>query len=320
MSATSNFLNKNSKQLVITSATLGLLILIGTGIYAFRQSKADSANQPVTPVVPEKANTTSVSALGRIEPQGEVIQVSSSPSIAGAKVKTLLVQEGDEIKKGDIIAITTDYDTEEAKMQRAEKEVKIAQANLAIVKAGAKEGEINAQKATIERLKAELEAQKDMDRAKINRLTAQLTTQKKEKQANIQRLQAELDNARSDWQRYQQLAEEGVISASDLDKRKLDVATANESLAEAQASYQMTVSTINEEILEAKAESLQNDSTLGKEIIEAQARLDEISEVRDVDVTKAEAELEQAIAFLKQSQVDLELTQIKAPIDGEILD
>lgn len=320
MSATSNFLNKNSKQLVITSAILGLIMLIGTGIYTVKQTKSDSSSQSATPIVTEKAKITSVSALGRIEPQSEVINVSATPSMAGAKVKTLLVQEGDQVKKGEIIAITSDYDVKQAEMQRAEKEVAVAEANLAIIKAGAKEGEINAQKATIDRLKAQLDGQKTMDKAKINRLEAQLTTEKEEKQATIQRLQAELDNARSDLQRYQKLAEEGVISASDLDKRKLNVATANESLAEAQASYQMTVSTINEEILEAKAESLQNDNTLAKQITEAQARLDEIAEVRDVDVLKAQAELEQAIAFLKQSQVDLELTEIKAPIDGEILD
>lgn len=320
MSATSSFLNKNSKQLAIISAIVGLMMLIGTGIYTFKQTKSDSESQSATPIVTETAKITSVSALGRIEPQGEVIKVSASPSMAGAKVKTLLVQEGDQVKKGDIIAITSDYDAKQAEMQRAEKEVAVAEANLAIIKAGAKEGEINAQKATIDRLKAQLDGQKAIDKAKINRLTAQLTTEKQEKQATIQRLQAELDNARSDLQRYQKLAEEGVISASDLDNRKLNVATANESLAEAQASYQMTVSTINEQILEAKAESLQNDNTLAKQITEAQARLNEIAEVRDVDVVKAQAELEQAIAFLKQSQVDLDLTQIKAPIDGEILD
>jgi HlyD family secretion protein len=91
MSATSSFLNKNSKQLAIISAIVGLMMLIGTGIYTFKQTKSDSESQSATPIVTETAKITSVSALGRIEPQDEVIKVSASPSMAGAKVKTLLV-------------------------------------------------------------------------------------------------------------------------------------------------------------------------------------------------------------------------------------
>ncbi len=317
MGETTNIWTKNGKQLAIASAILGVTLLIGTGIYTFTQN--NSTTQPQAPVV-EKAEITSVSALGRIEPLGEVINVAASPRMAGAKVKTLLVKEGSLVKKGDLIAIATDYDPKQAELQRAEKEVAVAQANLAIVKAGAKEGEINAQKATIARLEAQLKGQKQMDNAKIARLQAQLTTERQEKKATIQRFKAELDNAQSELKRYQLLADEGAISTSELDQKQLAVATNNERFAEAQASYQKTISTVEEEIIEAKAEAVQNNNTLTKEIIEAQARLEEIAEVRDVDVAQAQAELERAIAMVKQAQVELDLTQIKAPIDGEILD
>lgn len=317
MSATTNTFTKNGRQLAIASAILGIAMLIGTGIYTIRQS---NPNHESIISVPEKAEITSVSALGRIEPQGEVINVAASPSMSGAKVKTLLVEEGSQVKKGDVIAITTDYYSQQAELNRAEKEVKVAEANLAIIKAGAKEGEINAQKAIIERLNAQLQGQKTMDQAKIARLQAQLTTERQEKQATIGRIQAELNNVRSDLQRYQKLADEGAISESELAQRQLAVATANESVAEAQASYQKTVTTLEEEIIEAKAQKEQNNNTLVKQIIEAEARLDEIAEVRSVDVAQAQAELEKAIAMLKQAQIDLDLTQIKAPIEGEILD
>lgn len=317
MGATTNIFSKNGRGLAISSAILGTVMLIGTGIYTFRQSNPNSKS--ITSM-PQKAEITSVSALGRIEPQGEVINVASSPSMSGAKVKTLFVQEGSEVKQGDLIAITTDYDSQEAELNRAGKEVKVAEANLAIIKAGAKEGEINAQKATIERLNAQLQAQKTIDMAKIARLQAQSVTETQEKRATIERLKAELNNVRSNLQRYQKLADEGAISESELEQRQLAVATANESVAEAQASYQKTVTTLEKEITEAKAQAKQNNQTLAKQIIEAQARLDEIAEVRSVDVAQAQAELEKAIAILKQAQVDLDLTTIKAPIEGEIID
>jgi hypothetical protein len=44
-----------------------------------------------------------------------------------------------------------------------------------------------------------------------------------------------------------------------------------------------------------------------------------VGEVRDVDVVKAQAEVDRAIASLRQTQEDLELSRVNAPTDGQII-
>lgn len=316
MSENTSVFRDNGKKWVIISTALGIVTLISTTVYFLQKGSFQA--QPDTPV--EKAPITAVSALGRIEPQGEIIKVAANPSMSGAKVATLLVSERSIVKKGDIIAITSDYDTKKAELGSAQKDLEVAQANLAIIKAGAKEGEINAQKSTIERLNAQLTAQKEVDRAKITRLQAQLVAEKKERQATIERIQAELNNAQSELNRYQELVKEGVISQSDFETRQLTVETTKKRYQESEGSYQKTVTTITEEIREIEALALQNINTLTKQVKEAEARLEEISEIRKVDVAKAEAEVQKAMSMVNQGTVELNLTQIKAPNDGQVID
>lgn len=307
---------KNKKWLFALTG-IGLVTLGITIAYALKQSNSQPS-QSETSVV-QKAEINAVSALGRIEPEGEVIQVAPSPNMGGAKVAELLVKEGDKVKKGQIIAILDDNSTKKAELETAQQEVKVAQTNLNIIKAGAKQGEINAQKYSIKKWEAELAGEFATNNAKIARLEAQLNSEKQEKLANIELLKAELENAKTEWQRYEQLAKDGAISKSTLDTKKLVFDTANKKLEEAKASYEKTVNTITEEIREMNAIQSQSINTLAKQIDEATANLDKISEVRVVDVAQAQAEIDKATAYLKQAMTALELTYIKAPIDGQII-
>ena len=248
--------------------------------FASLSSQQSNTKQVNTQVIPK---LTSITALGRIEPEGEIIQLSATVPLEGARLEQLLVQEGDWVKAEQIIAILDNYDRQRAAVELAQKEVKVAQANLAIVKAGAKKGEINAQRAT------------------IRMLHAQLQTEKKAQLATIERLKAELANAKIEFKRNQQLGGEGAISASEVDRRRLTLDTARERVAEAEANLSRVVDTLTEQILEAKA------------------NLDRIAEVRDVDVYKAQAEVERASASLRQAQADLELASVRAPINAQII-
>ena len=159
----------------------------------------------------------------------------------------------------------------------------MAETKLAQVKAGAKSGEITAQKATIARLQAEN--------------STQISAQK----ATIARLQAELNNAQSEYQRNQNLYQEGAISASSRDSKRLTWETAQQQLAEAQANLKRIISSGQEQINAAKA------------------TLNQIAEVRPVDVKVARAELDRAIATLKQAKTNLEQPYIRAPMVGQII-
>ena len=203
------------KKLILPLTLLGLLITIAIVTYTVNTSKKKSleASPPVTKTPEIKA----VTALGRIEPQGEVIQLSPPPDLGGTRIGKLLVKEGDRVSENQTIAILDNYDRTLADVELAHQEVQVAQANLAVVRAGAKRGEVNAQKAAIERLKAQLSGEITANKAEIARLEAQLTTETAEREASISRLQAELRNAESEFKRYQNLAQEGVISESELE-------------------------------------------------------------------------------------------------------
>ncbi|MCS6942873.1 MAG: HlyD family efflux transporter periplasmic adaptor subunit [Geminocystis sp.] len=307
------------KTIALISGALGVAILMTAGVSLWKK-QPPPAPKTENIVPPPTVTISSVSALGRIEPLGEVIKVAAAPTPGGAKLKTLLVSQGTLVKKGDIIGYTTDYDQKLAELARAKKDLKVAQANLRIVKAGAKEGSISAQKATIARLQAELQGVKASDSALLARLQAQLEGEKIEKRATVERLKAERDKAEADYRRYRQLAEEGVIPQAQLETYQLNLETAEKRYREATAAYNKIITTLTEEIEQAKADAQKRINSLVNQIKAAEATLREISEVRDVDVALAQAEVERAMAVVKKAETDLELTVIRAPMDGEILE
>lgn len=310
------FVNHKKRNLIALS--LGVVaILGGTAIYF---ANSNGAEPEVTEsIVTQTVELNTVTALGRIEPEGEAIQLSPSPDLGGTKINQLLVKEGDRVKQGQTIAILDSNARSQAEVELAKQEVKVAEANLAIVKAGAKTGEITAQEATIKRIQAELRGEITANEALIARLEAQLRTETAEKQATIERLEAELAKAEIDLRRYTKLEADGVISESELESRRLDVDTATKRLTEAQAGYNRTLDTLEQQIRETKAISQQEIDTLEEQIAEAKATLDRIAEVRDVDVIRAQAEVDRAIAALKQAEENLKLSYVLAPTDGQIM-
>ena len=237
---------------------------------------------PPAPVAPAP-EPTAVSALGQLEPEGEIIQLSVSSGVESSKVEKLLVKRGDKVRQGQVVAILDSYNRRQAAVDKAQTDVRIAQASLERVRAGAKQGDISAQQSA------------------VNRLEAELRGQVASQEAAIARLSAELDNARVEYNRYQQLFNDGAISAQERDTRRLRVNTVEQQLAEARETLNRTIETTN----------VQRN--------EAQARLESIAEVRSVDVQVAQAELEQAQAAVKQAEADLALTQVRSPINGRVL-
>lgn len=274
--------NKSSKPLVknLPAIIIGLALIIGGAtVYRMRQTDT-STTQVSTQIMPE---IKTVTALGRLEPSGEIIEISVSSASEGNRLEELLVKEGDEIKKGQVIAVLDSRDRLAAALNHSQQQVQVAQANLAQVEAGAKTGEIQAQQAAIARIEAE----------RSNDIMAQT--------AMVSRMEAELTNAQVEYQRYQTLHQDGAISASEKDSKYLTLATAKEQLAEAKANLNRIQSAQQEQIAEAKA------------------TLDKIAEVRPVDVAVAAAEVRQAQAAVKTSQAELDRAYIKSPQGGKII-
>ncbi|WP_414528775.1 ABC exporter membrane fusion protein [Nodularia chucula] len=291
----------NKKRLLLTKhlsrwrIILAASITLTTGlvlIYSFSQNRfsqpvatpsenLSQANATTTPT-PAPARVA-VTALGRLQPSGEVTNLSAPNSVNGVRVERTLVTEGEEVKAGQVLAYLENYQRATTALQQSLDQLEIAKARLAQVESGAKSGDITAQKAAIAGLESQLKGD----------IAAQ--------QATINRIQAEVDNAATENNRYQQLFKDGAISASVADSKALQLKTAQQQLKEAQASLNRT------------------QSTLQDQLKEAQARLKSISEVRTVDVELAKTEVNSAVTAVKQAKADQELTYLKSPIEGQIL-
>lgn len=75
------------------------------------------------------AQSRIISSLGRIEPEGGVIRLAG-PSGLGSVMMELRVEEGDQVKKGDVIAVLDEYPVRKAELERAQAELENAEQQL----------------------------------------------------------------------------------------------------------------------------------------------------------------------------------------------
>ncbi|MFG6105793.1 ABC exporter membrane fusion protein [Leptothoe sp. EHU-05/26/07-4] len=259
---------------------VGVAILGVVGVTAWRSAQVPNQREEQVAVLPE---ITSVTALGRLEPDGETIALTAPTSAQESRIQELLVKEGDVVEAGQVIAILDNRDRMQAALQKAEQQVQIARAQLAQVEAGAQTGELQAQVAEIARLEAD----------QAGNISAQ--------RATVARLDAEVQHAQIEAQRYGSLYQQGAVSASQRDAKQLTYTTAQRQLQEAQASLGRIESAGQEQITQARA------------------TLDRIAEVRPVDVDAAEADVQSEIAGVAEAQANLDQAYVRSPRDGQVL-
>lgn len=309
-------ISKPSHKLIGVVAT-ATLITAGIAFYGISQTGLMTTSEP--PVVETVPAVKKVTALGRLEPQGEIINLSAPLNLDGDRVAKLLVEEGDKVKAGDVIAILDSQKRLQDELLKAKEQVRMAEAKLAQVQAGAKTGEIKAQEATIARLQSEKTNQIAAQQATISRIQAEKNTEIAAQKATIAKLQAEVDNANVEYQRYQKLFNNGAVSTSLRDSKRLTLQTAKQQLNEARANLNRIQSSRQQQLSEARANLNRIQSSGSEEIKAAQATLNQISEIRPVDVRLAQTEVDNAKAGLKQVTTNLEESYIRAPIAGQIL-
>ncbi|MGB7444177.1 MAG: ABC exporter membrane fusion protein [Coleofasciculaceae cyanobacterium] len=264
---------------IISAAILALSGFTAWRVWQFRTAQVREAQIEVSAA----PKITTVTALGRLEPEGEMINLTAPTSTQESRIEQLLVKEGDRVEAGQVIAILDNRDRLQTALQKAEQQVKIARTKLAQVQAGAKSGEIQAQLAEIARLEADQ--------------VGSLSTQR----ATVARLEAEVQNARAEYQRYESLRQQGAISASQRDTKQLTYTTSQRQLQEAQAALERI------------------QSTSQQQIVQARATLERIEEVRPVDVAAAEAEVQSAIASVAEAKANLAQASVRSPRAGQII-
>ena len=224
-----------------------------------------------------------VVALGKLVPKGEVIKLSVA-NAEDSRVNQILVEEGDRVEQDQTIAILQGFENRLRDLEEAEKEVELARARLAQVRAG-------------DSKQAELAAQ----RADISRLESQLRNETIERQATIASARAQLRQAQLTYDRNQSLVQQGAVSteAFDQTREQLDMARAS----------------LNERL----AQSDNTRQTLQQEINRERENLVRLQEIRPEDVRVAEIEVEKALLAVERIKADLEDTKVKVPISGQIL-
>ncbi len=292
-----------------------VLLLVSGYLVIQAQSRQDLESQ-------ETVATSSrlIVADGRLEPQGEVLLLSAPFSMERARVEKLFVERGDWVKAGNTVAILDSHAIMQAALQNALKQEKIALTRLQQVKSGAKTGDIAAQKAKIFQTKAELKGQIATQEAKIATLRAQLAGERSSQMATVERIQAELKHASRECDRYRNLRSNGAVSMSQMESICLQQDTTQEQLQEAQANLNRIINSGQEEIKEATGNLARTKATLKKEIEQTAATYDATAEVRPVDVAVAEAELAAARTAVQQAQANVDLTLVKSPLDGQVLE
>lgn len=245
-------------------------------------SKAQSSDENVENQT-QVEQPQQVVALGKLIPKGEVIKLSVA-NAEDSRVNQILVAEGDRVEKNQVIAILQGFENRQRDLEEAEKEVELAQARLAQVRAG-------------DTKQAELAAQ----RANISRLQSQLRNETVEKQAAIASAEAQLKQAQLTYERNKTLQQQGAVSKEAFDQTG--------------EQFEMTQASLSER----KAQLSNTQQTLAEEINQEQENLALLQEVRPVDLKVAEIELERAIIAVEKVKADLEDTKVKVPISGQIL-
>lgn len=267
------FLKPSGKWII--SGAVALALGIGSvGVFqAFQQQSNPASNTPE----PSSEKSRAISALGRIEPAGQVIQVSGP---TGERVLRLLVQEGQQLEKGETIAFLESYPERQAEVKLAASRLLEAQNRFI---AERELGKAQGQEAKTRRNQAE--------NPKVREIVAQ--------DALVRQSKVEYEQAQINLKRYQYLQKAGAVSQQDLDDRVLSFRSKQQQLNNAIATLDML------------KEELQTDSNNAK----AQINRTQAGTLR----SQAQIDLASAKSNLELAKARMTRTIIRAPQTGQVL-
>jgi len=226
-------------------AAAGAVGLGVAGVLFARQNANPVDVAALTVPVEAESLTVRIIASGKVQP---VRTVNLSPKSAGI-LRELLVEQGDRVEQGQIIARMENADTQ-AQLAQAQARVNQAQARLDAVQAGNRPEEISQRQAEVAQA-----------------------------QAQVMDAETRLNLAETRLQRNQTLQLEGAISRDDLDAVEQEAQSARANLAAAQANLRATQERLD----------LSRSGSRSEEIAEAQAQVQEaIANLESVRVQAAD--------------------------------
>lgn len=269
--------------------------------------------------------------------EGHITQVSGRVPGHIAKVS---VEDNQAVKAGDVLLELDPRDYEvrleqaRAALASVEARVEAARSGLALT-SGATSADVEQASSGVDMARSALvaaQAQVETARSAQRQAQAQLEAEQataSEERANARAAEADAAQAQADLKRYEALGED-VISRQQLDQvrtaernatARLDSARQKAASAEAKAAAaRAAVQTASQMFAQAQALVAQAQARIG----EASGRLNAANTApHQVAVSRSQlkaldAELAQARAALRQAELNLEYTKIKAPIAGRV--
>jgi HlyD family secretion protein len=276
---------------------LGVLLLLlgGLGLRQMNSTAQRSPTTLLTQSVERKTLSVTINANGTINAERSI---NLSPKNAGV-IKSLLVQEGDRVRKGQVIAVMDDSNLR-GQLLQMQGQLAQQQANLQRLVAGNRPEDIAKAEAQLTEIEANLQQVRSGNRPQE---VAQAS-------ARLQQAQATLRQRESDLQRQQQLYNEGAVSRQTLDQKRTDLDVAKTQVMDAE-----------------QALALQQAGSRPEQITQAAARVEQQAQTvaalkagsRAEDIAQAQAQVAAAQGALDTIQAQLNDTKILAPFDGVVI-
>jgi len=274
-----------------------LIIIVSAGVAASRSG--------IAPQQPQHAATLDafgVGALGRIEPQSEVLQVNAPSVMEPPVVEQLMVDVGDKVQAGRILAVLDNHRRKLADVGMSEAAVLFAEKSLAQVMAGTRAGDIQAQEALVERTRARLNlAEKQLDRFRTLRQNNALSQDDLEVRASdVDVLHRELE------QQQATLVALKEIRSVDVERAEADIAVAKAALLRAEADLEVSLirSPIDAEILRIHCRPGERIGPDGLLDLGDTRQMDVVAEVHESDILKVKLQ-QPAKIFLRNLNTTL---------------
>ncbi|MBW1666946.1 MAG: efflux RND transporter periplasmic adaptor subunit [Deltaproteobacteria bacterium] len=246
--------------------------------------------------------SSEITASGHIE----VTEVDMSFRLPGHVVR-LYVEEGDQVKKGQLIA-ELEQDVLRARRDQASARLKELVARQASLDTAIriKEAVLNAE---VKKAKAGVSA------ASARYLSLKTGSRKEEIAAAAaarDRAKTEWENRKRDLQRIKTLYERHIIPVSQYDAARTAEKAARAAYKAAEERYKLVkTGPRREKVLEGRANLAGSDAAL----VAVEARRKEIEKMKH-DLKALQAQIQQAKAFLAMAQDDLDSAKLYAPFDG----
>ncbi|HSE96066.1 MAG TPA: efflux RND transporter periplasmic adaptor subunit [Methylomirabilota bacterium] len=289
------------RAIVLLGAVLGVAALASAGyVYTTNRNPTTrfrTARVERGPIVATVSTTGTLNAV-------TTVQVGSQVS---GQIKELFVDFNSTVRQGQLIA-RLDPEILQAKVNAAQADLENAQAAI-----------LN-QRANVERARAEVdnvranvvtsEANVERVRAEVENARAAIATA----QANVVRDTATLANARRELDRRVDLLARQLIAQSEKDQAQTSYDTAQAQLEAARSQERAGQAALRS--THAQLAAVQSQVTAAQtQVASARAAL----QVAEAQLKSAEATVRQKQAALAQARVDLEHTEIRAPVNGVVV-